>query len=120
MSEFVLGKNVTGHWTSFTDLAKDFGCKPVTMKSNNKSKLESQQKKFANRHICKACGRPMTYLNGSNIMVCQNPQCLGIKVEKTDSTGNTTVTYLTSYDLLDEKGAEIANKIYGIKKENKK
>ena len=112
MKNYTLGKDVTGHWNSFTDLAKDYGCKPVVKKTPSKNKLEKMHNRFNKRHLCKACNYPMTYLPGSNIMTCTNPKCEGIKVEKTDSCGNVTVTYLTSYDLLDDVGTEIANKIF--------
>ena len=43
---------------------------------------------------------------------CLNPKCKGIEVKHEDKEGNVTVSYITSYDLLDDLGAEIANNIF--------
>ena len=106
--------NAVVHYTSFADAAKDFGCKPASMRSNNKKKLESQREKFASHHKCKACGKPMSFVEGTNIFTCTNPACNGIKVEKKDTDGVVvSTTYLPSYHVLDDDGAAIAANIFG-------
>ena len=48
-------------------------------------------------------------------MTCLNPLCKGIKITREDEDGNKIVTYMTSYDLLDNKGAEIAENIFSVR-----
>ena len=112
MREFRMGRNTTEYYTSFQDLAKAFGCRPVNKKTKDEKKLASQQEKFVNSHKCKACGNPMRWVEGTSTMVCSNEKCRGIKQTRTDKEGNEIVTYLPSYDLLDEKGASIAYNLF--------
>lgn len=95
----------------FTELAGAFNLKPFVKVTSDKEKLKDQRDKFVSKHKCRACGQPMEYIGG-NQMVCKNPICKGIKVEKTDSEGNKIVNYLPSFSLLDTKGAEIASNIF--------
>ena len=111
MREFRMGCGTREHYTSFEECAKAWGCKPVIKKTKDANKLASQQEKFCARHKCKACGQPMTYVGG-NQMTCTNEKCKGIKVEREDKEGNKIVSYVVSYELLDELGAEIANNIF--------
>ena len=54
----------------------------------------------------------MTWVGGS-MMTCKNENCKGIKIEEKDAEGNVIRTeYLVPYDLLDEKGTEIATNIF--------
>lgn len=96
------------HYSSFSELAASMGLKPVT---KNKKKIEYQQEKFNKRHRCKSCGQPLTFVGG-NIVTCTNPKCRGIKNVKKLDDGTEIVTYLTSYELLDDVGEIIANKIF--------
>lgn len=111
MREFRMGHNTTEHYSSFEECAKAWGCRPVSKKTKNEKKLKEQQEKFNSRHKCKACGEPMTFIGG-NQMVCLNESCKGIKEERTDKEGNVIVTYKPSFELLDRKSAEIANNIF--------
>ena len=45
-------------------------------------------------------------------MTCTNEKCKGIKLEREDKEGNKVVSYVTSYELLDSNGAEIAANIF--------
>lgn len=45
-------------------------------------------------------------------MSCLNPQCPGIKHEQVLDTGEVRVWYSPSYELLDEKGSEIATNLF--------
>lgn len=112
MKEFRLGRNTTAHYTSFEEMAKSWGCKPVSKKTKDENKLESQKQKFVNKHKCRGCGCPMTWIGG-NMMACTNDKCKGIKHEFTDKTGELKIYYETSFDLLDELGEIIANNIFG-------
>lgn len=111
MREFRMGRNTTEHYTSFQDVAKAFGCRPVKKKTDDKKKLEKQQEVFNGKHRCRACGLPMTYIGG-NQMACTNDKCKGIKIEREDKEGNKIISYVVSYELLDDKGSEIANNIF--------
>lgn len=111
MKEFRMSKGVTERYTSLEELGKAWGCKPIIKQTKDKDKLQKQRERFCGFHKCKACGEPMVYLGGS-MMACTNEKCKGIKQERKDGEGNTIATYLTSYELLDEKYAEIAENIF--------
>ena len=100
------------NFRSFDELRKAFGLKPISKKTHDAAKLSTQQEAFCSKHKCKACGQPMVWVPGTNIMRCENPECKGIKREYTDTEGNTMVSYKPSFDLLDTKGAEIATNIF--------
>lgn len=105
-------KNVAGTYESFADFAKAVGCKPAKMKTGSQKKLDAQRKQFSKKHICRACGQPMTYNPNTNIMSCTNPNCKGIKRTKKDKDGNEVVYYEPSFEMLSDKGADIANVIF--------
>jgi hypothetical protein len=111
MKAFRMGRNTTEYYTSFEEAAKAWGCKPVVKKTKDENKLKLQQEKFCGKHKCKACGEPMTWVGGS-MMTCTNEKCKGIKVEREGADGNKIVSYVVSYDLLDDLGAEIAENIF--------
>lgn len=112
MREFRLSKDDNEHYSSFEEMAKAWKCKPKMMQTNDKEKLANQRESFCKRHLCKACKQPMVYIGG-NQMVCVNDNCKGIKCEsKNEETGENKVWYVTSYDLLDERGSEIASNIF--------
>lgn len=97
------------HYSSFQELAKSMGLPKPGKK--NKKKIEYQQDRFNKKHKCKSCGQPLTFLGG-NIVTCTNPKCRGIKATKKLDDGTEVVTYLTSYELLDEIGSNIADRIF--------
>ena len=111
MKEFRMGSNTTEHYSSFEEAAKAWGCKPVIKKTKDEEKLKSQQNKFVMKHCCKACGEPMAYIGG-NQMTCTNEKCKGIKIEREDKEGNKIISYIVSYDLLDDTGTKIAQNIF--------
>ena len=107
-----LGNNTTECYSSFEELGKAWGCRPVSKVTKDMKKLEEQKNKFRAKHKCRACGEDMEFINNTSAMACKNPKCKGIKQVRTDKEGNEIVTYLPSYDLLDELGAEIGNAIF--------
>jgi len=113
MKAFRMGRNTIEHYSSFEEMGKAWGCKPVTKKTKDEEKLKKQRENFCARHRCEACGEPMQWITGS-VMACVNEKCKGKKVERTDSEGNKIVSYITSYDLLDDLGSEIANNIFSV------
>lgn len=111
MKDFRMGRNTTEHYSSFEECAKAFGCKPVVKKTKDENKLKSQREKFSAKHKCKACGQPMSWVGGS-IMTCTNDKCKGIKVERDGADGNKIISYMVSYDLLDDLGSTIAQNLF--------
>lgn len=97
------------HYSSFSELASSMGIQKAHNK--NKKKIEYQKEKFGKKHRCKACGEPLTFIGG-NIVTCTNPKCKGIKNVKKLDDGTEVVTYLTSYELLDDIGTNIASRIF--------
>lgn len=53
----------------------------------------------------------MTFIHG-NVMACKNPKCKGIEIKREDKEGNVITSYINSCEILNEKGAEIANNIF--------
>ena len=111
MKAYRLSKGVTEHYTSFEELRKAYGLKPVTKQTKDKEKLELQRKTFCSKHLCSNCKKPMTW-TGGNVMACLNHDCKGIKHEQVLDTGEIRVWYSPSYDLLDDKGASIAANLF--------
>lgn len=113
MKNFRLGKDTKEHYTSLAELRKAWGRKPIKkLRTNDEKKLKEQQENFCSKHKCKACGEPMVWIGGS-MMACKNENCKGIKVEEKDKDGNIIrIEYLVSYELLDKKGALIAENIF--------
>lgn len=106
-----LSKDTTACYFSFEEMRKAYGDKPIKKKPNNAKKLEEVQNKFKSYHKCRACGKFMDWIGG-NLMSCTNPQCRGIKVEREDNEGNKIVEYITSYDILNDHFAEVAENIF--------
>lgn len=111
MREFRKAKGVTEHYTSLEELRTAWNCKPIIKQTKDKDKLKKQRENFCGYHKCKACGEPMSYLGGS-VMACTNEKCKGIKNERTDNDGNVIVSYSVSYEILEDKYAEIATNIF--------
>lgn len=111
MRSYRLSKGVTEHYTSFEELAKGWGCKPFIKQTKDKAKLEKQRIDFCKRHLCSACKNPMAYIGG-NQLVCQNEQCKGIRHESKNDDAAVRVWYTPSFNLLDERSAEIAKNIF--------
>ena len=111
MRNYRMSKDTTERYSSLEDLRNAWGMTPVTKKTKDLTKLEKQKEAFVNKHKCKACGQPMTYIHG-NIMACTNSDCKGIEIKREDKEGNILISYINSFDLLEDKGAEIANNIF--------
>lgn len=105
-------QEITGNFSSFAEVAKAFGCKPVKHRTSNKEKLNKQREFFLSRNTCEVCGSPLALIRGTNVMVCANPDCIGFEHTHTDKQGNEIKTYSPSYKALDDKGATIANNIF--------
>ena len=109
--EFRKAKGVKEQYNSLEELRVAWGCKPITKRTSDSTKLQAQREAFCGRHKCRACNQPMFYV-GAGAMACQNPSCKGIKIERTLADGTKVVTYEVSYELLDTMGTEIAQNIF--------
>ena len=113
MREFRMDRNTKEYYTSFEEMGAAWGCRQFKKQTKDKQKLEKQREAFVNKHLCPACKKPMNFLYGSNILACVNETCKGIKHEvKNEETGETKTWYTTAFDLLDERGSEIASNIF--------
>ena len=106
-----LSKDTVARFTSLDELRDAWQLKPLNRKPNTEKKIKKVQEDFCKYHKCKACGKPMQWVGG-NIMTCCNPSCKGIKKEREDADGNKYVEYLTSYDVLNDHFAEVAENIF--------
>ena len=106
-----LSKDTVARFTSLDELREAWQLKPLNKKPNNEKKLKKVREDFCSHHKCKACGKPMQWVGG-DIMTCCNPKCKGIKKEREDQDGNKYVEYLTSYDILNDHYAEVAEHIF--------
>ena len=111
MKNYRMSKGTTEHYTDLASLRAAWGMNPVTKKTKDEKKLQTQQENFGNKHKCKGCGQPMSYIHG-NVMTCTNPKCKGVESKHIDKEGNEVISYHIPYDLLDDLGAEIANNIF--------
>lgn len=100
-------------YSSFEELGKALGFKPVIKQTKDKKKLNSQREAFSKRHLCPACKEAMIHIENSNIMCCQSSKCNGIKREfRNEDTGDIYTKYEPTFHTLDELGAEIATNIF--------
>ncbi len=106
-------QNAKTCFSSFQELGRAYGIKVKDKKrTSDKKKLAKQREDFSGRHTCRACGKPLVYKAGTNLMVCENPECKGIKVEFKTKAGEQKCKYLPSYYLLHGKSAAIAENIF--------
>ena len=64
---------------SFEDVAiNEFGMKPSKKITNDKERLKKQQEKYLG--TCPFCKEPCTYIESTNVVVCQNEKCKGKKI----------------------------------------
>lgn len=74
-------KNKSYH--SFDEYAQEvWGLKPLKRVTNDKQKLEAQREKFLG--TCPYCKKPLHYVYGTNVVVCNNDECKGKKVSSKD------------------------------------
>lgn len=110
MKEFRKSKGVTAHYTSLEELRTGFGLKPVKKRTNDSEKLKAQQDKFLG--VCKACKKPLSWIEGTNTLACQNPECKGIKMTSKNEDGSERVWYIPVTKILNEKGMSIAENLF--------
>lgn len=110
MKEFRKDKNCTEHYTSFDELRKAFGIKPVVKRTKDEEKLKAQREKFLG--ICKVCKQPLSLVEGCNVLACKNEDCKGLPMKGTNEDGSEKIWYIPVSRILDDKGAEIARNLF--------
>ena len=92
----------------FKEIRELYGLGELPKHTSNKKKLEAIQKRFYARHVCPICHQEMRHIEGTNVMVCANPECKGIEIK----VSKDRKTKSSPAHLLDDKGAKIANNIF--------
>lgn len=92
--------------SAFIKIREVFGCKPLTKKTPDKNKLKKQKEKFTDKYVCPYCNNKMTWISDTNLMVCQNPECSGNELKKSDGTVFRTDP---SFVTLSHRGESIAS-----------
>ena len=101
----------TRTYRSFTDYAKgEFNSKPLTGRTNDKQKLESQREKFVG--VCPFCKQPNKFIYGTNIVACVNEKCNGKKITVANDDGTESVRYIPYTRILSDKSMEIGNTLF--------
>lgn len=102
MSEHRKSKNETAHYTDFDALRQAFHLPKIRKRTRDHSKLGEQQSRFLG--TCRACGKQLSYVNDTNVLVCSNEQCPGIKIRED--------FFVPINRILDGKGSEIAQTLF--------
>lgn len=104
-------RNNGNTYHSFDEYAQEvFGMKPYKKVTKDKQKLESQREKFLG--TCPFCKKPLKYVAGTNVLVCQNEECKGKKVNSHSDSDEEFTKYKPYYRILSEKGSMIAENIF--------
>lgn len=92
---------------SFQELAPN---KPPKKK---KEIPENQKQGFAGK--CRVCGSFLTYIEGTNVMVCSNPDCKGIRVkqENEENEKKENVENLPVFRTMSKRDTRQAQRLFG-------
>lgn len=77
-------------------------------RTKDEQRLKKQREKFLG--TCKFCKQPMTWVKGSNILVCNNEKCEGLVVKDKDGIVLEKIPYSR---LLTGEGSDIAETLLG-------
>lgn len=99
-------------WGELDKVAKDFGLKMPKVKAKDAPDKEARKAKFAK---CRVCGGQMTYLAGTNALICQ---CEVEKefIKKSEDGTETKVTKTVTcgnVNLVDEQYQSYMNYLFG-------
>lgn len=72
----------------------------------NKTNRKEKQDKFLG--TCKVCGRTLSYIPGTNVIVCKNPDCSGIMLQRKNGDKHS----IPINRLLNDRGVEIAQTLF--------
>jgi len=105
-----MSKDLSGSYSSFEEVLIAMGGKPKPRRTSNQEKLKKQQKHLTG--VCKTCKQPLTWIHDTNVMVCQNPSCKGIRRTRTNSEGKKEVYYVPVMRMVDDRGIAIAMNLF--------
>lgn len=114
MRNYRPSKGETAHYTSLEQMRDALDIPKMQKRSKNKDKLEADQSKFLG--VCRSCGKSLHYISGTNILVCNNESCKGRKLQPKSTEANSETTdekYVPVMRILNEKGTEIAENLFG-------
>lgn len=94
--------------SAFEAIRKEFGLGPKNVRTTDETRLKKQQERFLQKQTCPVCGGTKTFIKGTNVMVCKNPECKGFPVK--DKDGN-IVDYKITFTELNTKSEAIASAI---------
>ena len=96
---------------TINEFAKEYyGLNPVSRRTKDENKLKKQQEKLLG--ICPICKQQMSYVLGTNVVVCKNPSCKGKEKEITLKDGTTVKRTESSTRLLHNTAVDIAQNIF--------
>lgn len=72
----------------------------------NKTNRKEKQDKFLG--TCKVCGQTLSYIPDTNVIVCKNPGCPGIMLQKKNGDKHS----IPINRLLNDRGVEIAQTLF--------
>ena len=87
--------------------------KPFQGKKKQRPLEKGRKEKLEKKYMCRACGKPLTWVEDTNIMSCQNPKCKGIKKTKKKADGTESVYYTMSYMTLNNYDRRLIERING-------
>ncbi len=108
MKNYRMSKNTTAHYSSLEELREAMHLPKIQKRTKNNEKLAKQREHFLGR--CRVCGEPLSYISGTNVLVCSNDKCQGHKITARNENGEDK--FVPVMRVLDDKGAEIANSLF--------
>ena len=112
MREFRAAQGVTEHYTSLEALRAGWGLPELTKKRPKDEKvLQEKREKFLG--ACRVCKKSLTLIDGCNVLACKNPECKGVRMSSQNEDGTEKVWYIPVSRVLDDKGFEIAQNLFG-------
>ena len=103
---------------AFQQIRKEFGLNELIRRTSNEEKLKKQQQKFNSKYMCRSCGSQMTWVEGTNVLVCPNHDCKGrVRVIKTrEKDGSEKEITLSSVVnvLLTPHGENVVESLFGV------
>lgn len=111
MREFRAAQGVTEHYTSFEALRAGWGLPELTKKRPKDEKvLQEKREKFLG--ICRVCKKPLSLIEGCNVLACKNESCRGVKMTSQNEDGTEREWYIPVTRILDDKGFEISMNLF--------
>lgn len=102
------GEELSTYPTPFADLSKK-----TSHRTKNANKLKTQIEKFKGTYTCPLCGENREWIPDTNVMVCKNESCPGIKITKRTKDGKEIEITYPSYRTLYPLGEKIAETLLG-------